>query len=312
MVGVQNPKSKIQNRLSAWTRGLLLPPDAAIRGLLSGASVNAEFWLGQHLWRPTAAWATVAAMLAVGALGSPQTVDWREVALLLLLVDPLWGSLWRLAGGRDALLPLHEHEVPSDIRLPYLQPKSPASMLLGLDEHGVMHLVYRVALPAAGLALAIAFVLGPFAVWMTAVVLAVSGLGWIGRHTMKRPPIVLGSLAAIGLPWWLTLSLLGPPQGEAGWWGPAALAGLWTIHNWGEGRSLLRTGDGVGIVLLGVADVGMGVLLLVTRTPLWLAVLAALWLPTWLSVYQRRPMERLQFWWLLAMMVSGLALGQSL
>ena len=48
------------------------------------------------------------------------------------------------------------------------------------------------------------------------------------------------------------------------------------------------------------------------RLALWLAMLAALWLPTWLSIVQGRPMPRLQVWWLLAMLVSGLALGQGL
>lgn len=312
MIGLQNPKSQIQNRLAGWSRGLVLPPESAVRGLSGGATVNAQFWLGQHFWRPTAAWAALAAMLAVGAFGNVQTVDWREVALLLLLVDPLWGSLWRLAGGRDSMLPLHEHEVRRDVWLPYLQPKSPASMLLGLDDHGVLHLVYRVVLPTAVLALAIAYVLGPVAVGMSVVVLIASGLGWIGRHTAGRPAVVLGSLVAIGLPWWLALNLFGPQQGEAGWWSVAALAGLWTLHHWGESRVMVRAGDGLGIALLGAAEVGIAALLLITRTPLWLAVLAALWLPTWLSIVQGRPMPRLQIWWLLAMLVSGLALGQGL
>lgn len=310
MIGAQNPISQIQARLAVWARGLSLPRERATQGLGGGATVNAQFWLGQHFWRPTAAWAALAAMLAVGVFGNVQAVDWREVALLLLLVDPLWGSLWRLAGGRDTLLPLHEHEVRRDVWLPYLQPKSPASMLLGLDDHGVLHLIYRVVLPTAALALAIAYVLGPAAVWMTAVVLIASGLGWIGRHTAGRPPVGLGSLAAIGLPWWLALNLFGPAQGEAGWGSVAALAGLWTLHSWGENRVLVRAGDGLGVVLLGAAEVGIAGLLLITRTPLWLAVLAALWLPTWLSIYQGRPMSRVQIWWLLAMLVSGLALGQ--
>ena len=48
------------------------------------------------------------------------------------------------------------------------------------------------------------------------------------------------------------------------------------------------------------------------RAPLWLALMSVLWLPTWLLIYQRRPLQRLNFWWLLGMLMSGLALGQSL
>ena len=42
------------------------------------------------------------------------------------------------------------------------------------------------------------------------------------------------------------------------------------------------------------------------------ALMSVLWLPTWLLIYQRRSLERLNFWWLLGMLISGLALGQSL
>jgi hypothetical protein len=37
--------------------------------------------------------------------------------------------------------------------------------------------------------------------------------------------------------------------------------------------------------------------------------LVTLWLPTWLTVYQRGSLARHRFWWLLAMLVSALAVG---
>ncbi len=67
-----------------------------------------------------------------------------------------------------------------------------------------------------------------------------------------------------------------------------------------------------GIALLGVADLGIALLLVFAQLPIWLAVLVVLWLPTWLAVYRRQPMTRLNFWWLAAMLVSAVAAGQSL
>ena len=72
-------------------------------------------------------------------------------------------------------------------------------------------------------------------------------------------------------------------------------------------RKWLLTGVGA----LAIAGI-FAVLLVVARAPLWLALMSVLWLPTWLLIYQRRPLQRLNFWWLLGMLISGLALGQSL
>jgi hypothetical protein len=88
--------------------------------------------------------------------------------------------------------------------------------------------------------------------------------------------------------------------------------GLWFVHNWGEGRLLRSPTDLLGICLLAASDLGLALMLVVARAPLWLALMSVLWLPTYLLIYQRRPLQRLNFWWLLGMLISGLALGQSL
>ncbi len=115
--------------------------------LSSSATINAQFWFSQFPLRPTAAWAAVAALLAAGSATLGLSLGWRELALLLLLVDPLWGAIWRLAAGRLELLPLRERDRTGVVWLPYLKADSPAARLLGWDDNGVLHLIMRVALP---------------------------------------------------------------------------------------------------------------------------------------------------------------------
>ncbi len=301
------------NRFAAWVRTLATAESASGDGvsLAGSATLNAQFWLSQYPWRPTAGWAAVAAFLSAGLLAQPLDLAWSEAALLLLLVDPLWGSIWRLAGGRAQLLPLHEHELPRRVWLPYMEAASPAALFLGRDDKGVLHLLFRVGLPTLALAFALAAVLGPSAVWLTAVVVGIAVLGWISRHVLDTLPALLHSVITIALPWMLVLLLFGLGGEDGGWRAHGLLALLWLIHNWGEGRVLRNARDRAGIGLMALADIGIALLMALLRVPLWLAVMAVLWLPTWLSLVQGRPMTRLNIWWLLAMLVSAAALGQN-
>lgn len=302
-----------QTILRFW-RALTSPVAQGDMTLSSSATVNAQFWFSQFPLRPTAAWAAVAAMLATGTanFGLGASLGWRELALLLLLVDPLWGAIWRLAAGRLELLPLRERDVPSLVWLPYLQPNSPAARLLGWDDNGVLHLVMRVALPSALLALVVALTLSPAAVWLTVIMLALGLAGWIVRHTVGYVPAFLHSAATVALPWIVTLAQIGVNPEQSFWAYHVVLISLWFIHNWGEGRLLRSSSDLLGICLLALSDFGLALLLVVARAPLWLALMSVLWLPTWLLIYQRRPLQRLNFWWLLGMLISSLAIGQSL
>jgi hypothetical protein len=195
--------------------------------------------------------------------------------------------------------------------LPYIEEGSPAELLLGRDKQGVLHLLFRVALPTVALTFAIAFVLGATAVWMTVALLAVSMLGWISRHTFGVVPAVLHGLVTIVLPWILALTQFGVTSQYAEWRILMALVLMWFLHNWGESRVLRATQDAAGIALLGMADVGIALLMVSTREPIWLAILVVLWLPSWLTILRRQPMQRLNFWWLIAMLVSAIAVGQS-
>ena len=70
------------------------------------ATVNAQFWLDRLPLRITAGWSMLAALLATGLLWRPPTIAWSSLVLLWLLVDPIWGSIWRLAAGRTESLTL--------------------------------------------------------------------------------------------------------------------------------------------------------------------------------------------------------------
>jgi hypothetical protein len=231
---------------------------------------------------------------------------------LLLLVDPLWGSIWRLAAGRLEMLSLRGGDGPSLVWLPYLQPGSPAARLLGWDDNGVLHLLMRVALPSALLAIAVALTLGPAAVVMTGIILALGLAGWIVRHTVGYVPAAFHSAATVALPWAVTLALVGVNPDQQFWIYHVVLLGLWAIHNWGEGRLLRSSSDLLGICLLVMSDLGLALLLVIIRAPLGLAFMSVLWLMTWVLIYRQRPLQRLNFWWLLGMLISALALGQSL
>ena len=202
--------------------------------LAASATVNAQFWLNRFPLRPTAGWAILAALLSAGFLQRPAPVEWSMLVLLWLLADPLWGGIWRLAGGRTEILPLRERDLDTGVWLPYFEQGSPAAMLLGSDRQGVLHLLFRVGFPTVALALVIALVLGPTAVWMTLALLAISALGWISRHTVGVAPAMFHSLVTIVLPWFLALALLGITAQDDGWLLLATLVLMWFLHNSGR------------------------------------------------------------------------------
>jgi len=277
----------------------------------SSATINAQFWLEQLPWRPTAAWTVLAALLAIG-LDTLTTLDWRTALLVLLLVDPLWGSIWRLAAGREETLPLQQGTSARPIWLPYLVAGSPAARLFDGNYERALPLLFRVGLPSLLLASAVAITLTPMALWMTVVLFLISILGWTTRRTLQSSTTFLQSMVTVSLPWLLVLTLFGTEISDQQWRLHLLLIFFWTLHHWGERRNLRTVGDTLGLILLATAEIGIVALLIFLHAPFWLALLIILWLPTWLSIYYRRPVEHLHFLWLLAMLLSAWALGQNL
>ena len=175
----------------------------ALTDLMASGLINAQIWMERAPWRPAALWAGVAGSMAAGLPFAE--VNWQTLALALLLADSLWGSVWRLAAGRDALLPLAPRVLRQPLWLPYLEPSSPAARLFSEDHTGVWPLAFRRGVPAFLLAFVVAAVLGLGALLLTLIAVLITVLAWMMRHTRFGIPVVLFSLMAIGLPWLLVL-----------------------------------------------------------------------------------------------------------
>ena len=294
------------------------PSTSVLDATLSNSGVlNAQVWLGQVLWRPAAAWAMLAGLFSGGLFVQPVELAWSTVVLLLLLVDPLWGSLWRIAGGRLELLSLRDTRSQPHVSLPYLKPGSPAAKLLDRNTEDVLPVLFRVVLPAVLLALIVASALNAIAVGLTMAVLLCAGMGWISTRQAHRVPVLLHSLVSIGLPMLLAALVIGDSfagiaQENALSAAQIALILLWTLHQWGTGRITRFSKETLGILVLGIADIGIGLLLLWVQAPLWLALWLVVTLPTWLLIYRRRPLRQAAVWQLCAMLVSASGVGQGL
>jgi hypothetical protein len=290
-------------------------PDAEIAATAAATGViNLQVWIDQAAWRPAGLWALVAGLLAAGAWRQADHLNWQGLALLALLVDALWGGIWRLAGGREALLALPRRAAAgtpaaTTLTLPYLQSGSPAARLLHGDHTDVWPSALRVGAPVALLALGVAALLGVYALGLTLLVIVLAALGWTLRRSFGQAALLLQSIVAVGLPWVLTVQQVHLAT-EFAWLPQLLLPGCWVLHQWGGLRNS-RAPDQWGLALMGVAQMGMCVLLIVVQSPLWLAPLILLLLPNWLLAYQGQPLRRLRFSWLAAMLLSAAALGQT-
>jgi len=271
-----------------------------------------QLWSLGVPWRPTALWAGLAGLLTAGGL--PVQEQWHSVVLMLLLVDVLWGGIWRLAGGRRNLLPIPDLVSRSPFWLPYLQPDSPAGRVFSPAQGEFWPLLLRVGLPSVLLALGVAAVLGLAALLFTAALMLVTLAGWTLRHANGSSSGWLASMATIGLPWLVMQQMMsqrGLSTEELLWplfWG---LPVCWVLHHWGELQLLGNSRDPVGWGLLAVGELGICLVLIGLRVPLWLAGIVVLLLPTWLLLLQGRPVgQRMQPLWLAALLLSALAVGQ--
>jgi hypothetical protein len=236
-------------------------------------------------------------------------VDIPRLLLIFLLVDLLWGSIWGAMTLPNSLPNLEETSPQTRVWLPYLRPNSPASQLFGYDRPGILPLLARVALPGIALALLVAAALDPLLFWLTLAVVGLSISGWLHRQVELVPIGLLHTLVSVSLPWWVALQFASGSI-VVDWRYPIANAALWTIHMWGANRSADLPGDRFGLIGVAVAQIGVSILVILAEAPFWLALLTVLWLPTWLAVYRQQSLRRVEWWWLLAMLISSLAIGQ--
>lgn len=289
------------------TASLWASPDSEA-SVASSSLVDARVWFDQTPVRFAAGWTVLAAVLAVQPLAQTLGDDLLRIALLFLLADPLWGSLWGLMNTPGSLPVIQASLRRNRIWLPYLHPGSPAAHLLGLEGPGMLALVMRVAVPGFLLALLVAGFLGPWAVSLTLVALGLSIAGWLHRHVDLIPQALLHSLMTVALPWVLVILVLRGPEAPM----PQFLwAALWTLHAWGAARLAEEPGDRVGLGGLAVAQAGVTVALILLRAPLWVVPVVACWLPTWLLVLRGGDLRGARFWWIAAMLLSTMALTES-
>ena len=135
-----------------------------------------------------------------------------------------------------------------------------------------MPYLVRIAAPTFALALLFALALGRTALIGTALLAAITVLGWILRRSLHVSTPSLHALAVVALPWMLTLAEFAPAGRSAGF--AVALLVLWTVHHWGEARGTIYAGDWVAPVLIGAAELGIAALLIYAKAPIWLAILA--------------------------------------
>ena len=308
-------KTTWQQRLRTGLAQQAAPASAAMQSdraaeTASTGIINLQVWLDQAMWRPAGFWAFCAGLLASGALRQAESLNWPALALLALLVDPLWGSIWRLAGGRAVLVALPQRAAAaSRFTLPYMQEGSPAARLLTGDHTDVWPSALRVGAPAVLLALLVAALLGVYALALTLSIIVLAALGWTLRHSYGVNALLLHSIVAIGLPWVLTVEQA-QRQAAVAWLPHLLLAGMWVVHQWGGLRNTTAP-DWFGLGLMAAAQIGIGSLLIAVQSPLWLGPLALLLTPGWLLAYQRQPLRPMRFLWLASMLVSAAALGQT-
>ena len=290
--------------------------DAATAAATAAATgvINLQVWMDQAIWRPAGFWAFGAGLLASGALRQAGDLNWQGLALLALLVDALWGGIWRLAGGRGVLLALPPRPAAANAPfvLPYIQPGSPAARLLRGDHTDVWTSALRIGAPVTLLALVLAALLGVYALGLTLAVIVLAALGWTVRRSFGHAALLLHSVVAVGLPWVLTVQIAAEQAqpGALNWLPQLLLPGCWVLHHWGGLRNQ-EAADQLGLLLMALAQIGMCGLLIAVQSPLWLAPLILLLLPNWLLAWQGQPLRRLRFLWLAAMLLSAAALGQT-
>lgn len=360
--------------------------------------VGLQVWSSHSPWRIAAGWSAIAGVLSMGLLTNlwdwQTLLNWQVFVLAFLLIDPLWGSIWRFAWGRDGLLTLNSAQHASRFWVPYLQSDSPAGRLLGitasteepsegtgkragepsnnipksegLDDFAPT--LFRVGLPTVLLSLGIAATLHSSAIWLTGAVIIFTIFGWLGRRTWGNPSTVLQVIVTILLPWILAVYLLHAQlsQDQLAYTGfevrqfySFCLIGLWSLHCLGialarrssviaqtqpDDNAAAPTAQQYSAIerqvaqpeyvpprfginnfgqwvanfskqpaapLLILADIGIIILFLVLREPLWLAILAPLWLPTWFAYHQGAPVDRQPMWRLAAFLISAIAVGQT-
>ena len=260
-------------------------------------------------------WAIICGVAASGRFNweGPQ---WLRLALLILLVDGGWGSLWTALAATDWATPLRRWREWDENRpttaLPYTLPDAPGGRLshfVGKLRAWWSHvlwprcssalLVIVTALPMAAL---LATILGPELLLLSLAALALMQLGviWDGGSTAVPPG--WDAVIAVALPWLAGHAAFGPITLPS-----AGLALLFALA-WGKTWSV---GSGWGRILTVGSQLLAMASLIILRRPLAAGVLFSVLVPQltllpWVGRdYQPRWYARHARPWLMAAMVAA-------
>ncbi len=291
---------------------------AAMEPSISGRLLGLQARVARPFWGVMGAWSVLCGGLASNALRA-EGEDLLTLALVLLLADVAWGTLWDLAAGTGwfASLPAGwPPRQPANLPgLPYTQRRAPAGRLL----RSLNRLVgwWResfwpqaghafLGLLAAALLTAVLSLLLPAALrLLNAVLVALLGLGAAARHR-GREPLAGEAFAAVALGWLAGHLAFAPPEGAS-----ALLALCLAAAAWGGLR--LARGRRGALLLLDGGQAGAAVLLVALKQPLPAGLVGLLLLgqvalqPSLGSAAPGEVARRTWPWLMAAMLVAALA-----
>lgn len=251
-----------------------LPTGGLLR--LQARATDLITWLG-----PT--WAALCGVAASGGF-SWEGPQWLRLALLILLVDGGWGSLWTALAATDWATPLRRwrewDENRATAALPYTLPDAPGGRLRHFVGKlrawwsqvlwpccGSALLVIVIALPTAAL---LATLLGAELLLLSVAALALMQLGVIWDGGTDTVPPGWDAAIAVALPWLAGHAAFGPitlPSAGLAFLLTLAWGKAWSVNS-GWGRTLT-----VGSQLVAMAS------LVILRRPLAAGILFSVLVP---------------------------------
>jgi hypothetical protein len=283
--------------------------------LIPGHLIGLQGYLAHPFWGLLGGWAVVC-----GALAS-NDLRWLSLALVLLLVELAWGSLWNLVVCTDWFRPLDEGWPPARPAswggLPYTQPGSPGGRLV----RGVNLLIgwWRVSFwPAVGPALLGLVAAGALTVVLAvllpdrlrllhAALVALLGLG-VARRRRGKNVLAGQAVVQVGLSWLAGHLAFADMSG-------ASLALALSFAATTLGALKVEAGQGSGLWLLHGGQAAAASLLVALRQPLAAGAVGfllfgqvALQLPLRSGSEPARLGRRAWPWILAAMLVAALSI----
>lgn len=240
-------------------------PDSIHPHPTSGGLIRLQARLADLTTWLSPAWAALCGVVASGGFGW-QGADWLQLALLILLADGGWGTLWAAIGGTDWATPFrrwqHWQFGERISKLPYTLPDSPGDRVFrwfGQFRAWWRHLFWLdcgpalttiiITLPAV---VVLAILLGPDLILLSAGAIAVMqlGLAWRGGSGDSAPG--WDAIIAVTLPWLaghLAFGTLTPSSSVLALTFGLAWGAAWGIES-SRGRILAAGGQFVAAALL--------------------------------------------------------------